>query len=95
MVPYQVGLSPRWVYPNQLDLQRLLPLVGPAHGELARCDHMLSAVPNTGELLAPLITQEAVCCASRIEGAQATFAEVLRVRQPKRPSARKRRQAHP
>lgn len=62
--------------PNQLDLQRLLPLVGPANAELARYDGILSAVPNADVLLGPLITQEAVL-SSRIEGTQATFAEVL------------------
>ena len=71
-VRYHLGGFP----PNQLDLQRLLPLVGPAHGELARYDGILSAVPNADVLLAPLITQEAVL-SSRIEGTQATFAEVL------------------
>lgn len=62
--------------PTELDLHRLLPLVGPANAELARYDGILSAVPNADVLLAPLITQEAVL-SSRIEGTQATFGEVL------------------
>lgn len=62
--------------PAKLDLQRLLPLVGPANAELARYDGVLSAVPNAKVLLAPLTTQEAVL-SSKIEGTQATFGEVL------------------
>ncbi len=62
--------------PKELDLRRLLPLVGPANAELARYDGILSAVPNAGLLLGPLTTQEAVV-SSRIEGTQATFGEVL------------------
>jgi Fic family protein len=59
-----------------LDLQRLLPLVGPANAELARYDGILSVIPNANVLLAPLTVQEAVL-SSRIEGTQATFGEVL------------------
>lgn len=62
--------------PKELDLERLLPLVGPANAQLARYEGILSAVPNADVLLAPLITQEAVL-SSRIEGTQATFGEVL------------------
>jgi len=62
--------------PRALDLQRLLPLVGPANAELARYDGILSAVPNAAVLLTPLTTQEAVL-SSRIEGTQATLGEVL------------------
>lgn len=71
-VSYHQGGFP----PTELDLQRLLPLVGPANAELARYDGILSAVPNADVLLAPLTTQEAVL-SSRIEGTQATFGEVL------------------
>ena len=62
--------------PTYLDLQRLLPLVGPANAGLARYDGILSAIPNANVLLAPLTTQEAVL-SSRIEGTQATLGEVL------------------
>lgn len=71
-VLYHLGKFP----PNELDLQRLLPLVGPANAELARYDGILAAIPNPNVLLAPLTTQEAVL-SSRIEGTQATFGEVL------------------
>ncbi|MGH8581792.1 MAG: Fic family protein, partial [Gammaproteobacteria bacterium] len=71
-VHYHHGRFP----PTELDLQRLLPLVGPANAELARYDGILSAIPNASVLLAPLTTQEAVL-SSRIEGTQATFGEVL------------------
>ena len=62
--------------PNDLDLELLLPLVGPANAALARYDGMLTAVPNAKILLSPLSTQEAVL-SSRIEGTQATMGEVL------------------
>lgn len=62
--------------PQELGLERLLPLVGPANAELAHYDGILSAVPNADVLLTPLVTHEAVL-SSRIEGTQATFAEVL------------------
>lgn len=62
--------------PGSLDLERLLPLVGPANAALARYDGILSAIPNASVLLTPLTTQEAVL-SSRIEGTQATFGEVL------------------
>ena len=71
-VLYHKGKFP----PRELDLQRLLPLVGPANAELARYDGILTAIPNANVLLAPLTTQEAVL-SSKIEGTQATFGEVL------------------
>ena len=61
---------------DQLDWQRLLPLIGPATSALARYDGMLAAIPNPSLLLAPLSTREAVL-SSRIEGIQATMSEVL------------------
>lgn len=72
VVHYHLGHFP----PKSLDLNRLLPLVGPANAALARYDGILTAVPNANVLLAPLVTQEAVL-SSRIEGTQATFGEVL------------------
>lgn len=71
-VLYHLGKFP----PKELDLQQLLPLVGPANAELARYDGILAAIPNANVLLAPLTMQEAVL-SSRIEGTQATFGEVL------------------
>lgn len=71
-VHYHEGRFP----PKKLDLEPLLPLVGPANAELARYDGILSAVPNANVLLSPLTMQEAVL-SSRIEGTQATFGEVL------------------
>ncbi|MDD4051843.1 MAG: Fic/DOC family N-terminal domain-containing protein, partial [candidate division Zixibacteria bacterium] len=71
-VHYHEGRFP----PANLDLPRLLPLVGPANAELARYDGILSAIPNAQVLLAPLTTQEAVL-SSRIEGTQVMLGEVL------------------
>ncbi len=71
-VQYHTGCFP----PKKLDLDMLLPLVGPANAALARYDGMLTAIPNAKVLLSPLSTQEAVL-SSRIEGTQATMGEVL------------------
>jgi Fic family protein len=71
-VKYHEGGFP----PGQLDWERLVPLIGPANAALARYDGMLAAVPNPAVLLSPLMTQEAVL-SSRIEGTQATMAEVM------------------
>ena len=50
-----------------LDWKKLIPLIGPAYGAVARYDGMLAALPSAGALLAPLTTREAVL-SSRIEG---------------------------
>ena len=71
-VSYHTGKFP----PSKLDWERLIPLIGPANGALARYDGLLSAIPNADVLLSPLTTQEAVL-SSRIEGTQATMGEVL------------------
>ena len=71
-IRYHLGKFP----PKQLDWDRLIPLIGPANGALARYDGLLSAIPNADVLLSPLTTQEAVL-SSRIEGTQATMGEVL------------------
>ena len=71
-VQYHEGGFP----PKRLDWERLVPLIGPANAALARSDGMLAAVPNPTVLLSPLMTQEAVL-SSRIEGTQATMAEVM------------------
>jgi hypothetical protein len=61
---------------KKLDWQRLLPITGRANAALARYDGMLQTLPNPTVLLAPMTVNEAVL-SSRIEGTQATFAEVL------------------
>lgn len=71
-VKYHMGKFP----PSSLDLERLLPLIGPASSAVARYDGVLSAIPNASILLSPLTTQEAVL-SSKIEGTQATMGEVL------------------
>lgn len=71
-VPYHQGGFP----PPQLDWQQLIPLLGPASASLARYDGLLEGIPNPDVLLSPLSSQEAVL-SSRIEGTQATLAEVL------------------
>ncbi len=72
-VKYHNGKFP----PKKLDLERLLPLIGPASAAVARYDGVLSAIPNASILLSPLTTQEAVL-SSKIEGTQATMGEVLK-----------------
>lgn len=71
-VHYHTGKFP----PKKLDLEVLLPLVGPASASIARYDGVLTAIPNAAVLLSPLTTQEAVL-SSKIEGTQATMGEVF------------------
>lgn len=71
-VNYHAGEFP----PAELDLERLLPLIGPANAALARYEGLLHGVPNAQVLLSPLLSQEAVL-SSKIEGTQATLGEVL------------------
>ena len=54
----------------------MLPLIGPAHAEIARYEGMLKGLPNANVLLSPLASQEAVL-SSRIEGTQTTLTELL------------------
>ncbi|MBN1842164.1 MAG: Fic family protein [Deltaproteobacteria bacterium] len=63
--------------PKEIKWEQLIPLIGPASAALARYDGTLAAVPNAAVMLSPLMTQEAVL-SSRIEGTQATMAEVLK-----------------
>lgn len=72
MKPYEPEKLPL----ENLDYQRLLPLVGQANAALARYDGLLQGIPNPEVMLSPLTTQEAVL-SSRIEGTQATIDEVL------------------
>lgn len=71
-VQYHYGKFP----PQNVNWERLIPLIGPANAAIARYDGKLSAVPNAWVLLTPLSTQEAVL-SSKIEGTQATIGEVL------------------
>lgn len=71
-VKYHLGEFP----PTMLDWSRLIPLIGPANGALARYDGLLTAMRNAHVLLSPLVTQEAVL-SSKIEGTQVTMGEVL------------------
>ncbi len=71
-VRYHAGHFP----PQNLDWQRLLPLVGPAHAAVAGYEGMLKGLPNANVLLSPLASQEAVL-SSRIEGTQTTLTELL------------------
>ncbi|MCE9615079.1 MAG: Fic family protein [Lentisphaerae bacterium] len=71
-VLYHEGRFP----PQDFDWPKLIPLLGPANGALARYDGTLQAIPNAAVLLSPLMTQEAVL-SSKIEGTQATMGEVL------------------
>lgn len=61
---------------ENIDHQRLFPLIADASAELARYDGLLQGVPNAAVMLSPLTTQEAVL-SSKIEGTQATVDEVL------------------
>lgn len=81
-VYYHQGVFP----PTDIDWPRLVPLLGPANAALARYDGVLGTIPNSQILLSPLTTQEAVL-SSRIEGTQATMAEVLEYEADARPEA--------
>jgi Fic family protein len=71
-VSYHLGKFP----PQNMDWEKLIPLIGPTNAALARYDGLLSAIPNAHILLSPLTTQEAVL-SSKIEGTQITMGEVL------------------
>lgn len=61
---------------ENIDFQRLFPIIADASAELARYDGLLQGIPNAAVMLSPLTTQEAVL-SSKIEGTQATVDEVL------------------
>lgn len=71
-VQYQLEMFP----PRELNWERLAPLLGDARAAIASYGATLVSVPNAGVLLSPLLTIEAVS-STRIEGTQATLAEVL------------------
>ena len=83
---YKAGQFP----PQQLDWQRLIPMLGTTAAAIARYDGALTAMPNPDVLLAPLTTQEAVL-SSRIEGTQATMGEVLEFEAGRPPDSSERR----
>lgn len=60
----------------ELDLDRLVSLVGRANAALARYDGLLQSIPNAEVMLSPLTTREAVL-SSKIEGTQVTVDDVL------------------
>ena len=61
---------------ENLDLRRLITLVGKANAELARYDGLLQGIVNPSIMLSPLTVQEAVL-SSRLEGTQATVDDVF------------------
>lgn len=71
-VRYHLGRFP----PQNLDWNRLLPLIGPAHRAIAGYEGMLQGLPIADVLLSPLASQEAVL-SNRILGTQTTVTEVL------------------
>jgi len=71
-VRYHVGRFP----PEDLDLHRLVPLIGPAHAAVAGYEGMLLGLSNANVLMSPLVYQEAVF-SNRIEGTQTTLTEIL------------------
>lgn len=73
-VHYHAGAFPPVA--DGFDWHVLLPHIGPATAAVARYDGILQAMPNSGVLLSPLSTREAVL-SSRIEGTQASMTEVL------------------
>ena len=72
MQPY----TPESLPIRDLDKGQLITLVGEANAALARYDGVLQGLVNPTIMLSPLIVQEAER-SSRIEGTQATVAEVL------------------
>lgn len=71
-VRHHVGRFP----PEDLDLHRLVPLIGPAHAAVAGYEGMLLGLSNANVLMSPLVYQEAVF-SNRIEGTQTTLTEIL------------------
>lgn len=75
---------------ERLDWDQLIPQLGPSSAAVARYDAMLAAVQNPEALLASLTMREAVL-SSRIEGTQATIAEVLEFEAGREPDSAARR----
>jgi Fic family protein len=68
--------NPEFLPHRDIKWEPLIPLIGAANRALAHYDGTLYGVRNPALLLSPLTTQEAVL-SSRIEGTQATLADVL------------------
>ena len=86
-VTYHYGQFP----PDNLDWERLGPMIGPASMALGEFKSLLDVIPNPHVLLGSLTGQEAVLT-SRIEGTQATLTEVLQYQaDEKRPVSPERR----
>ena len=86
-VKYHYGRFP----PENLDWERLGPMIGPASLALGEFKSLLDVIPNPHVLLGSLTGQEAVLT-SRIEGTQATLSEVLQYKaDDKRPIPQERR----
>lgn len=62
--------------PDSIEWPKLIPLMGEANREITRFDTKLDSLGNPALLLSPLQTQEAFI-SSKIEGNEATLAEVL------------------
>lgn len=62
--------------PNNLQRERIIPLIGPASTATADYGGRLSRIPNADVLLVPLTSREAVL-PSKIEEAQATRGDVF------------------
>lgn len=75
-MPNPVHYHPGDFPPQKIEWEQLIPLLGPANAAVARYDGTLAAVVNPAVMMSPLTTQEAVL-SSKIEGTQATMAEVL------------------
>lgn len=71
-VRYHTGHFP----PQNLDWQRLIPKIGPAHAAVAGYKGMLQGLPNADVILSPFTSLEAVL-SNRIEGTQTTLTELL------------------
>jgi Fic family protein len=76
--------------PISLDWESLIPSIGTANRALASFNGALYGMPNADLLLSPLTTQEAVL-SSKIEGTQATYAEVLKYEAGEEPKQEGRR----
>lgn len=76
---------------ENINWERLIPLIGKANRELAYYNGVLFGISNPNVLLSPLTTQEAVL-SSKIEGTQATLGEVFKFEAGEAPEGESRRQ---
>ena len=74
----------------EINWEALIPLIAKANRSLAYFDGILQGVANTGLLLSPMTTQEAVL-SSRIEGTQATLGDVLKFEAGEEPRQEERK----